>query len=88
MKRTLKTWNSNLVIFLSGNNTVIITNPREALVLQQKLANIGLLLRDFYKGKPIAVEYNNGKGFTFYNDIQQSIDWYGEEPIKLEELEF
>lgn len=88
MRKTLKSWNSNLVTFLSGNNTVLVSNPREMIILQQKLANIGLLLKDMYKGKPIAIEYENSKGFSFYDDIQKSVEWYGEDPLKIDDLEF
>lgn len=90
------------LLFLSGNNTVIVRNEKE----YEDLRNVMKLLG---KGKEFDTfgDYNyckhlfqiNGrtedymifehqqyKGFTFGYDIQSSKDWYGLEPIEASDL--
>lgn len=34
----------------------------------------------------IIVEYCNGKGFTFFDDIEESTHWYGQAPYTVNEI--
>ena len=92
----LKTWNSNLVTFLSHENTVIV-HPEELTEFIQLMAKVGLdasSLRRVVNREPLIVEYDNSKGFTYWNEdwvslqqtINNSVEWFGIEPFTLEEI--
>ena len=92
----LKTWNSNLVTFLAHGNTVIV-HPEELTEFIQLMAKVGLdasSLRKVTNREPLIVEYDNSKGFTYWNEarvslqqtINNSVEWFGIEPFTLEEI--
>lgn len=92
------TWDSKLVDFLSNQNTVIIKNEEEFKQFTKRMKTVGLDPRILKKGMELTnnellVEYNNNKGFTFWNynellsdAIQKSYDWYGIEPLELKDI--
>lgn len=97
MKKGLVTWDSKLVDFLSNCNTVIIRNRKEFDKFTAKMKVVGLdpyhLQRAINIYGELLVEYNNSKGFTFWNcdkmlsdAIEDSYKWYGVEPFNLEEI--
>lgn len=98
MKReTLVTWDSKLIDFLSNNNTIIIKNKEEFNKFTKKMETVGLAT---YRLKTpmeiqgeLLVEYNNNKGFTYWNcdkmlsdAIEDSYKWFGIEPLDLKEI--
>ena len=87
----MKTYNSKLVTFLSQGNTIMIRSTYELQKLQKILLYIGLEPRkyiedDIRKNGPIYLEYDNCRGFTYYTNKQNSVDWYGMEPFTMEEI--
>lgn len=99
----LVTWDSRLVDFLSGYNTVLVEKQNITKFIT-KMETVGL---DAGRLKSISdsvgdllIEYRNDKGFTYWNmldannpakdnlnaAIKRSIEWYGIEPLKLEEI--
>ena len=92
------TWDSKLVNFLSNQNTVIIKNEEEFEQFTKRMNTVGLDPRILKPGMELTnnellVEYNNNKGFTFWNynkllsdAIQESYDWYGIEPLELKDI--
>ncbi len=89
--------------FLSGINTIKITNEYEFNRFKKFLDDIGLgkLLnnyRDYYDWQHLSVinnhdpncilfEYQPGKGMTFGSTIEESKDWHGEEPLTVNDLD-
>lgn len=97
MRNKLVTWDSKLVDFLSNCNTVIIKNKEEFDKFAAKMKVVGLdpchLQSVINIYGELLVEYNNNKGFTFWNcdkmlsdAIEESYKWYGIEPFDLEEI--
>lgn len=97
MRNKLVTWDSKLVDFLSNYNTVIIKNREEFDKFTAKMKMVGLdsyhLQRAINIYGELLVEYNNNKGFTFWNynkmlsdAVEESYKWYGVEPFNLEEI--
>lgn len=98
-----KTYNFKFVEFLSTNNTIIINNEEDFKKFKKflkKLNMLGILKgnEDYYYWLSltkinncsygyIIFEYNNNKGLTFGYSIDSSINWYGVEPINVNELE-
>lgn len=92
------TWDSKLVDFLSNQNTVIIKNKEEFKQFTKRMETVGLDPRVLkismeLTNNELLVEYNNNKGFTFWNynkllsdAIQESYDWYGIEPLELKDI--
>lgn len=92
----MRTWNSPLVTFLSGGNTVILKDKKEVdeFIRQMEILDIdasSLLRTSCANG--LLVEYNNGKGVTFWNfrqsleeAIQKSIEWYDDDPFNWEDI--
>lgn len=99
----LVTWDSRLVNFLSGDNTVLVEKQNITKFIK-KMETVGL---DASRLKSVSnnigdllIEYRNDKGFTYWNmldvnnptkddlnaAIKHSIEWYGIEPLKLEEI--
>ena len=92
----MRTWNSPLVTFLSGGNTVILKDREEVneFIRQMEILDIdvsNLLKAPYSLG--LLVEYNNGKGVTFWNSrktigeaIQESKAWYEMDPFNWEDI--
>lgn len=96
-----KTYNFPLVNFLSGNNTLLIENEKEFNQLYSLLEKInmeGILGGETYSEwihiakinncsvKPLILEYKNHKGMSMWHNLQESKDWYDEDPIKLKDI--
>lgn len=89
--------------FLSGINTIKITNEYEFNIFKKFLDDIGLgdLLnnyRDYYDWQHLSVinnhdpncilfEYQPGKGMTFGSTIEESKDWHGKDPLIVNDLD-
>ena len=97
MKKKLVTWDSKLVDFLSNCNTVIIRNKEEFDKFAKKMKMVGLDTHHLERGLELhgelLVEYNNNKGFTYWNcgkmlsdAIDESYKWYGVEPFDLKDI--
>lgn len=91
----MKTYDYKLVEFLSTNNTIAIENLSEFVQFIELTKNLGLygafynIHKEYKNGWlkcPFYIEYNNGKGATFYKNKQESINWYGCDPINIKEL--
>lgn len=87
----MKTYNLKLITFLSQGNTIMIRSTYELQKLQKILSHIRLEPRkyiedDVRKNGPIYLEYDNCRGFTYYTNKQNSIDWYEKEPFTMEEI--
>ena len=97
MRNKLVTWDSKLIDFLSNCNTVIIRNREEFDKFTKLMNKVGLdphfLERGLDLEGELLVEYNNNKGFTYWNcdkmlsdAIEDSYKWYGVEPFSLKEI--
>lgn len=94
MNIKLRTWNCPLITFLAGWNTIKVYNRGELDQLKEIVAEVGLLLNvnwDYIKNNTYfmgyaCIEYNNGKGVSYYMDEQESIDWYGAPPIEMKDI--
>lgn len=99
MRYYIRTW----IAFLSGTNTIKITNENEFNIFKNFLDECGLLdiLKDdltFKDWQHLAeinnrktdiflFEFDNYKGLTWSDDLKNSINYYGENPIEVSELE-
>lgn len=91
-----RTWNIPLVTFLSGGNTVILKGKEELEEFISQMALMGIdvsVLSRADASKGLLVEFNNGKGTTFWNynkTMQQAIEeskkWYEMDPFKWEDV--
>ena len=91
----LRTWNIPFVTFLSGGNTVLLKNDEEIEAFIKMMASLGIdssvLNRRDSKFPGLLVEFNNGKGTTWWNGtksyptigsaIQASTEWFGVAPF-------
>lgn len=92
----IRTWNSPLVTFLSGGNTVILGNAEEFKEFSKQMEVLGIdvsALNRVNSRLGLLVEYNNGKGVTYWNydkpigqAIQESKKWYEMDPYTWEEI--
>lgn len=87
----MKTYDLKLITFLSQENTIMIRSTHELKMLQKVLSSIGLQIPKHFedtikKEGPIFLEYCNWKGFSYYNDRQQSVDWYESEPFEVADI--
>lgn len=95
----LRTWNSPLVTFLSGGNTVILKSDTELEEFISQMKTLGIdvsSLRRANSSLGLLVEYDNGKGVTYWNDsrrhptmgsaIQASKEWYEIDPYNWEDI--
>lgn len=98
----MKTYNYKWIDFLSNTNVIKVTNKEEFSKFKSFLCQCGLrdILNDcttFEAFQHLAeinnkktdlflFEYNNAKGLTWGDDIENSIEWYGEQPIEVEDL--
>lgn len=90
------TYNSPIVEFLATQNTVKVNNKKEFDDLKCLVAMIGVDLDRYCTWDQIqrnsnfngyaCIEYDNRKGTTYYTDEEDSIEWYGVDPISMEEL--
>jgi len=99
----LKTCNYSWIEFLSGRNVIKVTNENEFNMFKNFLNECGLVeilnteltFSDWQRlalinGKQSDIflfEYNNHKGLTWWDNIKEAIDWYGEKPIEISELQ-
>lgn len=91
-----RTWNIPLVTFLSGGNTVILKNKEELEEFIDQMALMGIDVSTLTRtdaSKGLLVEFDNGKGTTFWNydkTIEQAIEeskkWYEMDPFKWEDI--
>lgn len=91
-----RTWNIPLVTFLSGGNTVILKDKEELEEFISQMALMGIdvsVLSRANASKGLLVEFNNGKGTTFWNynktmeqAIEESKKWYEMDPFKWEDI--
>ena len=91
-----RTWNIPLVTFLGGGNTVILKNKEELEEFISQMALMGIdvsVLSRADASKGLLVEFNNGKGTTFWNynksmeqAIEESKKWYEMDPFKWEDI--
>ena len=92
----IRTWDSPLVTFLSDGNTVILRNTEEFKEFSKQMEVLGIDVSSLNRANArlgLLVEFNNGKGVTFWNygkpigrAIQESKDWYGIDPYTWEEI--
>ena len=92
----IRTWNSPLVTFLSGSNTVILGDAEEFKEFSKQMEVLGIDVSALSRANTrlgLLVEYNNGKGVTFWNHnkpiglaIQESKKWYEMDPYTWEEI--
>ena len=98
-----KSYNYKFIDFLSNQNVIKITNEKEFIRFYNFLEKLGLVdilnskikFQDWQKLALInnrnlhcfLFEYDNTRGLTWSDDIQKSIDWYGTEPLTVEDLE-
>lgn len=91
------------LVFLSGDNTIIVRNEREFYALKHIMGVLGKgkefdIFGDYSKCKHLfeingrhedymIFEHQMYKGFSFGYTIQSSEDWYGAKPIEMEKLE-
>lgn len=98
----MKTCDYKWIDFLSNRNVIKVTNEEEFGKFKSFLAQCGLLdvLNEYTtfhlfqhlaeinnkKTNLFLFEYDNSKGLTWSDDIEKSIEWYGKEPIEIEDL--
>lgn len=92
----IRTWNSPLVAFLSGSNTVILKDTEEFKEFFKQMEVLGIDVSSLARTNTslgLLVEFNNGKGVTFWNHnkpigqaIQESKKWYEIDPYTWEEI--
>lgn len=92
----IRTWNSPLVTFLSGCNTVILRSVEEFKEFSKQMEVLGIDVSSLNRANTrlgLLVEFDNGKGVTVWNHdkpigqaIQTSKDWYGIDPYTWEEI--
>lgn len=98
----MKTYDYKWIDFLSNKNVIKVTNEEEFGKFKSFLAQCGLLdvLNEYTtfhlfqhlaeinnkKTNLFLFEYDNSKGLTWSDDIEKSIEWYGKEPIEIEDL--
>lgn len=99
----MKTCNYSWIEFLSGRNVIKVTNENEFKMFKNFLNECGLVeilnteltFSDWQRlavinGKQPDIflfEYNNHKGLTWWDSTKEAIDWYGEKPIEISELQ-
>ena len=99
----MKTYNYKWIDFLSNCNVIKVTNEKEFNIFKKFLCECGLrdilydsnTFDDFQHLAKInnrntdlfLFEYNNAKGLTWSDDIKSSIEWYGQKPISVKELQ-
>lgn len=99
----MKTCNYSWIEFLSGRNVIKVTNESEFNMFKNFLKQCGLVEilnteLNFSDWKRLALinekkvdiflfEYNNHKGLTWWDNIKEATDWYGEKPIEVSELQ-
>lgn len=95
-------YNHAWITFLSGRNVIKVTNENEFNTFKKFLEKCGLLyiLKDDLEYKDwqhlaeinnkntniFLFEYHNEKGITWWDNIKEAEDWYGEKPIEINEL--
>lgn len=92
----IRTWDSPLVTFLSDGNTVILRNTEEFKEFSKQMEVLGIDVSSLNRANTrldLLVEYNNGKGVTYWNydkpigqAIQESKKWYEIDPYTWEEI--
>ena len=98
-----KSYGYKFIDFLSNRNVIKITNEEEFVRFYNFLEKLNLLdiLKNntkFQNWQKLALinnrnihcflfEYDNTRGLTWGDDIQKSINWYGIEPLTVEDLE-
>ncbi len=98
----MKTYDYKWIDFLSNRNVIKVTNENEFETFKSFLAQCGLsdILNEYTtfplfqhlakinnkKTDLFLFEYDNSKGLTWSDDINKSIEWYGKEPIQVEDL--
>lgn len=99
----MKTNNYKWIDFLSNGNVIKITSKKEFNTFKSFLCQCGLrdILNDcttFESFQHLAkinnkktdlflFEYDNAKGLTWSDDIENSIEWYGKNPIEVADLQ-
>ncbi len=95
-------YNHDWIKFLSGYNVIKVTNEKEFDVLKNFLSKCGLLyvlnndlefkywqhLAEINNKNPnmFLFEYHNEKGITWWDNIKEAEDYYGEKPIEVTQL--
>lgn len=92
----LVTYNSPIVEFLATQNTIKVKNRGEFDQLREIVAEVGVDLGKYCTWDQIqrnsnfngyaCIEYDNRKGTTYYTNEEDSIEWYGVDPINMGEL--
>lgn len=92
----IRTWNSPLVTFLSGSNTVILRDTEEFKEFSKQMEVLGIDVSSLNRANTrlgLLVEFDNGKGVTIWNHdkpigqaIQESKKWYEIDPYTWEEI--
>lgn len=90
-----------IIDFLSTKNTVKITNEEEFDEFYKILKGLGFanmfkynnfddwqILAQINHRNPhiFCFEYDNARGLTWYDNENDSIDWYGVQPLKVKQL--
>lgn len=95
-------YNHDWIKFLSGYNVIKVTNEKEFDVFKNFLSKCGLLyvlnndlefkywqhLAEINNKNPniFLFEYHNEKGITWWDNIKDAEDYYGEKPIEVTQL--
>ena len=92
----IRTWDSPLVTFLSNGNTVILRDTEEFKEFLKQMEVLGIDVSSLNRVNTrfgLLVEYNNGKGVTYWNynkpigqAIQESKKWYEIDPYTWEDI--
>lgn len=99
----MKTYNYKWIDFLAGRNVLKVTSENEFNIFKNFLKQCGLLgilnnTNTYSEWQQLATingkneniflfEYNNYKGLTWWDNIKEATDWYGESPIEISELQ-
>ncbi len=98
----MKTEETKWLDFFAGLNTMMIRNEQEFTKFRDFLDNLGLgkLLKKYrefsdwqrlsiinnHNPECIIFEYQVGKGMTFGYTKEESVNWYGQEPLTVDVL--
>lgn len=99
----MKTYDYKWIDFLANRNSIKVTNENEFRTFKSFLAQCGLsdILNEYTtfqlfqhlaklngKNKNLFLfEYDNSKGLTWSDNLEKSIEWYGKEPIEVDDLQ-
>ena len=89
-----KAYGKKYIQFLKTENTIEVTSTSEFDLLMRIYKKLGLCIAHMEEGvqlfksqlarhQCICIEYNNDIGTSLYSDRDESILWYGDEPLSV-----